>query len=77
MAARTARVTSLVLVYRHEDVLGASAVRHDPDNFLKHPRPSMLKDYFDPELRKILSVHRRLKQIMVKIHVEEAYVPGI
>ena len=59
------------------DVLGASAVRNDPDNFLKHPRPSMLKDYFDPKLRKFVSVHRRLKQIMVKIQVEEAYVPGI
>ena len=59
------------------DVLAASAVRQAPDNFLKHPRPSMLKDYFNPKLRKIVAVHRRQKQIMVKLQVEEAYVPGI
>jgi len=59
------------------DVLASSAVRQDPDSFLKNPRPSMLKDYFNPKLRKIVSVHRRVKQIMVKFQVEEAYVPGV
>lgn len=59
------------------DVIAASPIRRDPDNFLKHPRPSMLKDYFNPKLRKIVEVHRRLRQIMVKIQVEEAYVPGV
>lgn len=59
------------------EVLASSAVRQDPDNFLKHPRPSMLKDYLNPRLRKIVSVHRRLKQIMVKFQVDEAYVPVV
>lgn len=58
------------------DVVAASAVADDPDCFLKGPRPAMLKDYFNPKLRKIMPVHRRLKQITVKFEVEDAYVPG-
>jgi len=52
------------------DVLAPAAVRRNPDNFLKHPRPSMLKDYFNPRLRKIVQVQRCLKQITVKIQVD-------
>jgi len=58
------------------DVVATSAVRRDPDAFLKSPRPSMLKDYFNPRLRKIQRVNRCLKQVIVKFEVEEAYVPG-
>ena len=59
------------------DVLAPAAVRRNPDNFLKHPRPSMLKDYFNPRLRKIVQVQRCLKQIRVKIQVEETFVPAM
>jgi hypothetical protein len=59
------------------DVVAASAVRRDPDNFLKGTRPSMLKDYFNPKLRKVTAVHRQLKQITVKFEVDEAYIPAL
>ena len=59
------------------DVVAAAAIRRDPDQFLKHPRPSMLKDYFNPELRKVMPSHRRLRQITVKFEIEDAYVPAV
>lgn len=62
---------------RHElDVVASSAIRRDPDLYLKHPRPSMLKDYFDPKLHRVFQVHRRLKQVTVKFEVDETYVPA-
>ena len=36
----------------------------------------MLKDYFDPKLRKIIPVIRRLRQVTVKFQVDEAFVPA-
>ena len=59
------------------DVVAASAIRRDPDAYLKHPRPSMLKDYFNPELRKVMRVHRRVRQITVKFQIEEEYIPAV
>jgi hypothetical protein len=59
------------------DVIAASAIRNDPDVYLKHARPSMLKDYFNPKLRKILPVHRRVRQITVKFQIEDTYAPVV
>ena len=59
------------------EVVAASAIRHDPDVYFKHPRPSMLKDYFNPQLRKVMPAHRRVRQITVKFQVEETYVPAL
>ncbi|HEX8077999.1 MAG TPA: hypothetical protein VF511_09305 [Chthoniobacterales bacterium] len=59
------------------DVVAASAIRHDPDAYFKHPRPSMLKDYFDPQLRKVMPSHRRIRQITVKFEVEETFIPAL
>ena len=59
------------------DVVAASRVRSDPDLYLKHPRPMMLKDYFNPKLHKALPVHRRLRQVVVQFAAEESYAPGL
>jgi len=59
------------------DVVAASAIRQDPDYYLKHPRPSMLKDYFNPQLRKVMPVHRRVRQITVKFDIQEEYIPAV
>ncbi len=62
---------------RHElDVVASSPIRRNPDYYLKHPRPSMLKDYFDPKLHRVFQVHRRLKQVTVRFEVDEDYVPA-
>jgi len=58
------------------DVVASSDLRENPDLYLKHPRPPMLKDYFDPKLRKITPVRRRLRQVTVRFEVDEAFVPA-
>jgi hypothetical protein len=58
------------------DVVASSEVRRNPDDYLKHPRPSLLKDYFDPKLSKVFQVHRRMRQVTVKFEVDETYIPA-
>jgi hypothetical protein len=48
-----------------------------PDVFVGQKRPPMLKDYFDPKLRKIIPVIRRLRQVSVKFQVDEGYIPAM
>ena len=62
------------------DELGLVApneVRRSPDHFLKHPRPMMLKDYFNPLLHKVMKTHRRLHQVTVRFEVDESFVPAL
>ena len=59
------------------EVVASSSVRRNPDLYLKHARPPMLKDYFHPQLRMDLPVHRRLRQVTVRIEVEEDFVPAL
>lgn len=59
------------------DLVGPSEVRHDPDRFLKHPRPPMLRDYFNPKLLKVMAGHRRMHQVTVRFQVEESYYPAL
>jgi len=58
------------------DAVAPAAVLERLDYYLKHPRPAMLKDYFDPKLHKIMPVHRRMRQVTVKFEVEEVDVPA-
>src|SRR5205814_6774018 len=48
------------------DVVASSDIRNNPDLYLKHPRPMMLRDYFLPKLHKVMPVHRRLRQVTVR-----------
>jgi hypothetical protein len=59
------------------EVVVSSEVRDRPDLYLKHPRPPMLRDYFNPRLRKVMLVHRQLRQITVKFEVEEGFAPAM
>lgn len=80
-ALRSLGFTRLPCIVQHVssreelEMVGSSDVRHDPDFYLKHPRPPMLRDYFNPALRKVMPVQRQLRQITVKFEVDEAYVP--
>lgn len=58
------------------DVVGAKPVRRDPDFFLRHPRPTMLRDYFDSRLHTVMPVRRRLRQVTVRFQIEERSVPA-
>jgi hypothetical protein len=59
------------------DVVAASEIRRDRDLYLKHARPPMLRDYFDPRLHVVMPVRRRLRQVTVRFEVEEDYVPAL
>jgi len=58
-------------------VLACTAVTDAPNFFLQDRRPMMLKDYFDPRLRKVLRVQRRLRQVTVKFDVDITFVPAL
>src|SRR5439155_46463 len=45
------------------DVVAAQEVRRNPDLCLKHSRPPMLKDYFNPELHMVFPAYRRLRHV--------------
>jgi hypothetical protein len=59
------------------EVVAASEVVDNSDYYLNHPRPSMLKDYFNPKLHKVMPVHRKLRQVTIKFEVEEANIPTL
>ena len=82
-ALRSLGVTHAPCIIQHVssrdelDLVAASAVRSDPDLYLKHPRPMMLKDYFNPKLHKVVPVHRRVRQVSVRFEAEENYAPAL
>lgn len=53
-------------------VVAPSEITSKPDLYLKHPRPPLLKDYFNPQLHKVFEFRRRLQQITVKFEVSES-----
>jgi hypothetical protein len=59
------------------DLVGSAELRRDPDLYLRGPRPPMLRDYFDPNLRTVMPVHRMVRQVRVTFSVSEHYVPAV
>lgn len=59
------------------DVVATTEIVEDPDYFLKHPRPAMLRDYFNPELRRSLKVQRKLREITVRFSFDESDIPAM
>jgi hypothetical protein len=81
-ALRDIGVTHVPCVVQHVSrreelgVVGPAEVNDSYDLYAKAPRPPLLKDYFDPELRKLLTVPRRNRQVKVTFGVEQIDVPG-
>ena len=81
-ALRKLGVTHVPCIVQHVslreklEVVADSAVVDNPDYYLKHPRPSMLRDYFNPKLHKVMPVHRQLRQVTIKFEVEHGNVPA-
>jgi len=82
-ALRSLGVTHVPCLIQHAssrdevDAVAATEVRKNPDLYLKHPRPSMLKDYFDPALHLVMPVFRRLRQVTVRFEIDETAVPAL
>lgn len=58
------------------DLVGPEEVKAKPDNYLKAARPPLLKDYFDPKLRKIVPVRRMVRQLQVGYGANTGEVPA-
>jgi len=82
-ALRSLGITHVPCIVQHArsreelGVLASTAVTGAPNFFLQDPRPMMVKDYFDPRLRKVMAVRRRLRQVTVKFSVDVAFVPAL
>jgi hypothetical protein len=81
-ALRKLGVTHVPCIIQHVslreklEVVADSEVVDNTDYYLKHARPSMLKDYFNPKLHKVMQVHRQLRQVSIKFEVEQGNVPA-
>jgi hypothetical protein len=58
------------------EMVGAPDPKTFPDRYLKSSRPSLLKDYFDPRLRKIVPVVRKHRLVQVQVAWQEGKVPA-
>lgn len=73
------RAPCLVLeVTRREEleVVASEEIKNRPDDYLKAPRPPVLKDYFDPALRKVVAVRSLLHQVQVGFVVNQTATPA-
>jgi len=52
-------------------------LRRNPDHYLRGPRPSLLRDYFDPELRTVIPCTRRLRQVRLRYSTDESDLPAV
>jgi hypothetical protein len=58
------------------EMVGVPDLKTFPDRYLKSSRPSLLKDYFDPQLRKIVPVVRKHRLVQVQVAWQEGKVPA-
>lgn len=58
------------------ELIAKSSVVRNPEFFFKSHRPPILKDYFDPQIRKSLITHKLVRIIEVNFEVKEYLVPA-
>ncbi len=81
-ALREAGITHapcVIQIVSRRDELSAitsGELEQHPQRYLDAPRPPMLKDYFDPALRRVWSVPRQLRQVIVSFGVQTIDVPA-
>jgi len=57
------------------NVLAHHELRRYADDYLREPRPPVLKDYFDPKLSRVVHLPRTSRHIRVSYSVEEIDMP--
>jgi hypothetical protein len=58
------------------ELVGSADVQQNPDRYLKAARPPVLKDYFDPALRKIIPVVRKHRMARISFGYEQGDIPA-
>jgi hypothetical protein len=61
---------------RDELELVGGELQQNPDRYLKTARPPLLKDYFDPKLRKVVPVYKKNRSVKVQFGCEVMDVPA-
>lgn len=56
------------------DISADSDVAKSPGYYFNSPRPPLLKDFFDPRIRKVLQVKRMVRMIEVNFEVKEFWL---
>ena len=67
----------IIRTVRRRDELEIGAARKvvaDPDFYFASARPPLLKDFFDPKIRKVHQIYKTVKMIEVEFEVREYYV---
>lgn len=82
-ALRSIGVTHVPCIVQHVrsreelDLVASSEMRRDRSLYLEHPRPPMLRDYFNPALHTVMKVRRRHHVVTVQYDVDENVVPAL
>jgi hypothetical protein len=63
-------------VVRQEDLTILPTVQQNLALYVQSPRPPMLKDYFNPTLRKVINVPTKVREIKVQYGVEALDAPA-
>jgi len=58
------------------DLVASGDLASSPDRYLKSARPPMLRDYFDPALRKIVPVYRKNRVVRIQFGLEQTDIPA-
>jgi hypothetical protein len=58
------------------ELVAAGDFATNPDRYLKSARPPMLRDYFDPQLRKLVPVYRKNRVVRIQYGIEQSDVPA-
>ena len=58
------------------DFVGSGDIQQNPDRYLKVSRPSMLRDYFDPQLTRVFPVARKNRMVQVQVSASVTEIPG-
>jgi hypothetical protein len=56
------------------DISADSDVAKSPGYYFNAPRPPLLKDYFDPKIRKVLPVKKMIRMVEVNFEVKEFWL---
>jgi hypothetical protein len=56
------------------DIVAKQIVAADPGYFFNAPRPPLLKDFFDPKIRKVLQIKKVIRAIEVNYEIRDYFV---
>jgi hypothetical protein len=58
------------------ELLSVPEVQTNIDRYINNPRPPILKDYFDPLLRKIVKVQKKNRMVRIQYVIEQSDIPA-